>query len=212
MHTLADLCIEYLRGALPEVLRLPIDLSCVSDALLAQLAALIEPEDIEKLRDKKDKISSRLYAKKIEALLADDSNMLHRCTFCSRLFTSGQREWEPCLRAPPLVDFHGNAIAECGPLAECTQTPARSVGLLTLLYLVSRRHVPNRSWDAHRWEASLRRSKGGSREAYWRLWGLTNFVTCSTCDQAFPICELERCYYHPQARPQPRSHSLVARA
>ena len=133
MHTLADLCIEYLHGALPEVLRLPIDLSCVSDTLLAQLAALFEPEEIEKLRDKKDKISSRLYAKKIEVLLAHDSNMLHRCTFCSRLFTSSQREWEPCLRAPPLLDFHGNAIAECGPRRknpdslDCSTVCTRSV-------------------------------------------------------------------------------------
>ena len=171
MRPLANHCIEYLRSTLPEVLRLPIDLSCVSDALLAQLAALLEPEDIEKLKDKKDKISSRLYAKKLEALLAQDANALHRCAFCTRLFTSSQREWEPCTRAPPLLDFHGNPIAE---------------------------HVPNRTWDVNRWVASLRRAKGGAREAFWRLWGLTHFATCSTCDLAFPICELDRCLYHPQ--------------
>ena len=171
MRPLADHCIEYLRGALHEVLRLPIDLSCVSDTLLAQLAALLDAEEIERLRDKKDKISSRLYAKKLEALLAEETNTLHRCAFCARLFTSAQREWEPCPRAPPLLDFHGNPIAE---------------------------HVPNRAWDVQRWVTSLRRAKGGAREAYWRLWGLTHFVTCSTCDIAFPICELDRCAYHPQ--------------
>jgi hypothetical protein len=152
------------------VLRLPIDLSCVSDALLGQLAALLEAEDIEMLRDRKDKITSRLYVKKLEALLADDTSTLHRCAFCARLFTAAQREWEPCPRAPPLLDFHGNPIAE---------------------------HVPNRAWDVHRWVSSLRRSKWGAREAFWRLWGLTHFVTCSTCDQPFPVSELDRCSYHP---------------
>lgn len=172
MKPLTQHCIQFLRNALPEVLRLPIDLSCVSDALLGQLAALLEPEDVEKLRDKKDKISSRLYSKKLEALLAQEANTLHRCAFCARLFTAKQREWEPCPRAPTLLNFHGNPIAE---------------------------HVANRAWDVQRWVASLKRGKGGAREAFWRLWGLTNFVTCSTCDQAFPICELDRCLYHPQA-------------
>ena len=36
------ICVEYLKNALPKVLRLPIDLSCVSDSLLSQLAALLE--------------------------------------------------------------------------------------------------------------------------------------------------------------------------
>ena len=42
MKKLADHCIEYLRGALPEVLRLPIDLSCVSDPLLTQVGSAPE--------------------------------------------------------------------------------------------------------------------------------------------------------------------------
>ena len=54
-------------------------------------------------------------------------------------------------------------------------------------------HVPNRQWDVQRWVATVRRAKGGSREAYWRLWGLTHFLTCSTCDSAFPVCELDMC-------------------
>ena len=53
MRPLADHCIDFLRGALAEVLRLPIDLSCVSDALLGQLAHQLEPTDIERLKDKK---------------------------------------------------------------------------------------------------------------------------------------------------------------
>lgn len=129
------------------------------------------PPSSRRLRDKKDKIASRLYSKKLDALLADGTNTIHRCAFCARLFTAAQREWEPCPRAPPLLDFHGNPIAE---------------------------HVPNRAWDAQRWVAALRKGKGGARDAYWRLWGLTRFLTCTVCDQSFPVCELERCTYHPQ--------------
>ena len=41
-----------------------------------------------------------------------------------------------------MIDFHGNAISE---------------------------HVPNRSWDMHKWIASLRRSKTAPRELFWRV-------------------------------------------
>ena len=170
MRELTSHCIDFLRASINDVLRLPIELSCLSDALLARFAATFEPEDIDRLRDKKDKISSRLYTKKLEALLASPENTLHRCTFCTRLFTSAQREWEPCARAPRMLDFHGNAIAQ---------------------------HVPNRAWDLHRWVGTLRRGKGGAREAFWRLWGLTRFLTCSVCSVQFPLAELEHCTYHP---------------
>jgi hypothetical protein len=79
MKPLTKHCIEFLRGALAEVLRLPIDLSCVSDNLLGELALHLEADEIERLRDKKDKIASRLYTRKLEAHLADEANTLHRC-------------------------------------------------------------------------------------------------------------------------------------
>ena len=78
MKPLTKHCLEFLRGALAEVLRLPIDLSCVSDKLLGELALHLDADEIERLRDKKDKIASRLYARKLEALLADEANTLHR--------------------------------------------------------------------------------------------------------------------------------------
>ena len=53
MSALTGVCIQYLRGAIHEVLRLPIELSCLTDGLLTQLAALFEPDDIDRLRDKK---------------------------------------------------------------------------------------------------------------------------------------------------------------
>ena len=48
MKPLADHCIEFLRSSLPEVLRLPIDLSCVSDTLLTQLASNMTADEIER--------------------------------------------------------------------------------------------------------------------------------------------------------------------
>ena len=96
---------------------------------------------------------------------------------CERLFwqifTAAQREWECCPKAPVFVDFRGSAIAE---------------------------HVANRTWEMGKWVHGLRKAKGASpREVFWRVWGLTTFLSCACCGEQFPLSELEHCAYHPQA-------------
>jgi hypothetical protein len=39
-------------------------------------------EDLNNLKDKKDKLTSKLYMKKLELLFEDESNMLNRCVYC----------------------------------------------------------------------------------------------------------------------------------
>jgi len=172
MPDLVQLCLAYFKQNASDVLRLPIDLSCLNDELLSELAKLFQPDELEKVRDKKDKLVSRLYDAKIEAQLAPDTAVLHRCTYCHKLFADGQREWETCPKAPVMIDFHGNAIAE---------------------------HVADRAWDMRRWVAATRRAKQYSaRDLYWKIWSLVHFLTCSVCGQPFPLAELEHCTYHPQ--------------
>jgi len=171
MHTLVRLCLDYLKQNINDVVRLPIDLGCLNDDLLVELAKLFMADELERIRDKKDKLLSRLYQKKLDVLLAQESSNIHRCTLCQKLFTTAQREWETCPKAPVMIDFHGNVLAE---------------------------HVPNRSWDLHKWAASLRRGKTSARELYWKIWGLTNFLTCLVCSQQFPLAEMDHCTYHPQ--------------
>ena len=64
-----------------------------------------------------------------------------------------------------MIDFHGNAMTQ---------------------------HVANRAWDAAKWVAGLRKaSRLSSREIYWKVWGLTHFLTCGECGEQFPVCELD---------------------
>ena len=39
------------------------------------------------MRDKKDKLTSKLYMKKLELLFEEESNILNRCVYCNTLFT-----------------------------------------------------------------------------------------------------------------------------
>ena len=59
-----------------------------------------------------DKITSRLFHKKLEALVSAEANTLHRCAFCARLFTPAQREYAP--RATP-APHHAALIHTLSP-------------------------------------------------------------------------------------------------
>jgi hypothetical protein len=50
--------------------------------------------------------------KKLEMLFEDESNILYRCVYCSKLFTRAQKDWVHCHKAKIFIDFHGSVIAE----------------------------------------------------------------------------------------------------
>ena len=49
---------------------MPLDMSCLSEDSISQLAALFEPAELEQIKDKKDKILSRLFSQRIVLLFA----------------------------------------------------------------------------------------------------------------------------------------------
>ena len=51
---------------LNETIRLPIDLSCISDKIVNRLAALTQPKTLANTKDRKDKILNKLYKRRVE--------------------------------------------------------------------------------------------------------------------------------------------------
>jgi hypothetical protein len=45
------------------------------------------------MKDKRDKLKSKLYMKKLELVFEKPENVLTRCVYCSSLFTKTQQEW-----------------------------------------------------------------------------------------------------------------------
>ena len=80
---------------------------CMSSSLVKRLAGKVEIEVLDSLDDKKDKLKSKIFMKKLEILFQDQENMLHRCAHCSTLFTEGQRQWQLCDKAQIFVGPHG---------------------------------------------------------------------------------------------------------
>ncbi len=86
-------------------------MNCLNSALIKKLAARISLEDLDNLRDKKDKLTSKLFMKKLELIFEEEANVLSLCTYCRELFTPDQLEQMICPKAKIFIDFHGNCLA-----------------------------------------------------------------------------------------------------
>ena len=66
MDALVDICLHDISTRLNEIIKLPIDLSCISDKLVNRLAAMTSPKILAQTRDRKDKILNKLYKRRVE--------------------------------------------------------------------------------------------------------------------------------------------------
>lgn len=66
MGHLINESIAFVAQNLQEIISLPIDMNCMNSALIKKLAALVSVDDLDCLKDKKDKLTSKLYMKKLE--------------------------------------------------------------------------------------------------------------------------------------------------
>lgn len=48
----------------------------------------MDPIDLDAVKDRKDKLVSKLFTMKIKDMCDDDSNVLHKCVYCNKLFTA----------------------------------------------------------------------------------------------------------------------------
>jgi hypothetical protein len=104
MAQLVEESLSYAAENLQDILLLPIDMNCMNSVLVKRLAAKVDIELLEGLKDKKDKLRSKLYMKKLELLFEIPDNMLHRCVHCNELFTMKQREWQLCEKGELYTD------------------------------------------------------------------------------------------------------------
>ena len=56
------------------------------------MAKQIKLDVLDILKERKDKLVSRLFMKKLEILLEKEKNYLYKCAYCQKLFTKEQRK------------------------------------------------------------------------------------------------------------------------
>ncbi|KAJ4463134.1 hypothetical protein PAPYR_410 [Paratrimastix pyriformis] len=92
MGAVVDVCLRFMRGHMADVLRLPLDMSCLNPGLLGRLADLYAPPELDELVDRRDKVKSRLFRKKVEALVGGPEGAdLQRCPECGQVYPQSRR-------------------------------------------------------------------------------------------------------------------------
>ena len=180
MSELVEESLQYVHDHVQEIIKLPIDLDCINRPLVGRLAALFTYDELDRVRDRKDKLLGALFLHKIHSLLrttdeaGNPCNVLFRCALCSTLFTDEQRSFSVCERSAPVITFHGESIAE---------------------------HVVDARWDVSAYVASLRSKRLSWKEVFWRLWAVVQHDVCKVCGRGFVVAEIGHCSYH-QALPR----------
>uniref|UniRef100_A0A2K6TCP6 SANT and BTB domain regulator of CSR n=1 Tax=Saimiri boliviensis boliviensis TaxID=39432 RepID=A0A2K6TCP6_SAIBB len=191
MDSLVEQCIQYCHKNMNAIVATPCNMNCINANLLTRIADLFTHNEVDDLKDKKDKFRSKLFCKKIERLfdpeyLNPDSRSnaatLYRCCLCKKLLTKETERRIPCIPGKINVDRHGNIV-----------------------YI----HIRDKTWDVHEYLNSLFEELKSWRDVYWRLWGTVNWLTCSRCYQAFLCIEFSHCQYHSETVVYPSAASSV---
>ncbi|XP_037751920.1 uncharacterized protein KIAA1841 homolog isoform X3 [Chelonia mydas] len=180
MDSLVKKCIHYCHKNMSAIIATPCNMNCVSGDLLKRIADLFTHNEVEDVKDKKDKFKSKLFCKKIERLFDPDyqnpdsrgnAATLYRCCLCKKLLTKETERRVPCVPGKINIDQHGNII-----------------------YV----HIRDKTWEVHEYLISLYEELKSWRDVYWRLWGTVNWLSCSRCNQSFLCTEFSHCQYHTQ--------------
>ncbi|KAI5634197.1 hypothetical protein NE865_13067 [Phthorimaea operculella] len=182
MEPLLHDCFIYCHVHMNEIVKTSTNLACLSDALLNRLSAMYTNEELEAIKDRKDKIQSRLYCKMILSLAEPVPETLRghcatlatlfKCSKCNKLLGRHVADQVPCQPSCMRIDRRGNVISVH------TRDPSWSLNdYITWLY------GELRSW----------------RRVYWRLWADCHFLRCQLCDSYFPAYQMEWCSHHEQA-------------
>ncbi|CAG9791276.1 unnamed protein product [Diatraea saccharalis] len=169
MEPLLHDCLIYCHAHLNDIVKTSTNLACLSDALLTRLAAMYTNAELEAVRDRKDKIQSRLYCKMILSLAEPVPETLRghyatlatlfKCSKCNKLLGRHIAEQVPCQPSSMRIDRRGNVISS---------------------------HTKEPSWSLNEYITWLYGELRSWRRVYWRLWADCHFLRCQLCDSYFP--------------------------
>lgn len=69
MRVLVQECIDFVIENLHDVVRLPIDMNCLNQNLIKRIASQVTIDKLDDLLDKRDKLTSKLFMKKLQTLI-----------------------------------------------------------------------------------------------------------------------------------------------
>ncbi|XP_048582414.1 SANT and BTB domain regulator of class switch recombination isoform X3 [Nematostella vectensis] len=178
MDNLVNDCISFCHENMSAIVSTPCNMNCINDKLVTRISELFNHNELDEVKDRKDKFKSKLFCKKIEELFDPNKTTIcspasactmYRCSACHRLITQESQERLRCALSRMTIDHRGR---------------------------VTFSHVRDPNWDVNEYIQGLREKFKSWRDVYWRLWGSVNILYCYRCGEYFPCCELGHCRYH----------------
>ncbi|XP_063878108.1 SANT and BTB domain regulator of class switch recombination-like [Scylla paramamosain] len=180
MTPLVEEVLQYVHDNINLILEAQVNLTCLSDAVLSRLARLFTHWELEGVRDRRDRILNKLYARFLQALcdvspspsrgIFKTAGTLYRCCDCGQLVTREVERLVTCVASNTIVTATGQVYYS---------------------------HTRDGNWSLTDHVKQLKLDLKTWRLVYWRLWGQVHFLPCSTCGAVFPGYEMRMCRTHP---------------
>ncbi|KAG5451151.1 hypothetical protein CSKR_102680 [Clonorchis sinensis] len=125
MESLTETCVRFFCENINAIIASPCSLNCIDDELMQRIIQHLTVREIDSVKDKKDKIKSKLFFKKIEQLFERDytsfecpenAATIFQCAHCDRILTKTTACTVPCLPWRRLVSMSGDLIPIHKPL------------------------------------------------------------------------------------------------
>ncbi|XP_019874346.2 SANT and BTB domain regulator of class switch recombination isoform X2 [Aethina tumida] len=180
MEPLLHDCLLYCHEHLNDILKTSSNLSCLNDSVVGRLAAMYTNSEVEMIKDKKDKIQSKIYTKLIVSLCEPEPEIvrghwyslakIYKCAKCHQLIYPDFATQIPCSPECMRLQWNGN---------------------------ITSLHVRDPNWNLNDYIKVLFKILKTWRRVYWRLWANTHFLYCLICKRYFPMNQMGWCIYHP---------------
>ena len=170
MARLIDDWVRFIVKNLTEVIKIPVDMGCLSLYVLKSISKAVTVEELDACKDPKDSLQSKLFTHKLDEILKEESNSLNLWMYWNTLFTPKQLEWMVCPRAEIFIDYRGRVLAN---------------------------HVADSDWNINEFFAFITTNGVSWRRIFWKVWARLKFDSCLTCGQKFTYSEIDNWTYHP---------------
>ncbi|TPP67645.1 hypothetical protein FGIG_02606 [Fasciola gigantica] len=119
MEGLSQKCLVYFCEHINAIIASPCSLSCLNENLIRRIVDHVNVADMEKIKDRKDKIKSKLFFRKIEQLFdpeytspesPENASRLFQCSVCERILTQHTAMYAPCLPWRRVISRSGNLV------------------------------------------------------------------------------------------------------
>ncbi|XP_075217771.1 uncharacterized protein LOC142322580 [Lycorma delicatula] len=181
MDPLLDTCLQYCKNNMNDILKSPANLSCVNDSILTRLANMFSNTDVEGLKDKKDKIRSRLYCKLVISLCTPEPNP-------SKGHFSSFMNIFKCIHCKKLI------LPKISAIIPCVEACLRMCPSGKIIFLHDRDH----DWNMTEHVENLKGELKCWRNVYWRMWAECHFLYCVSCQSYYSLYMHNKCFFHPE--------------